>query len=253
MSRDGGPRGVSGMVDTVGVPLYRQIQSDLRERISRRELAVGSRLETEQELMARYEVSRATVRQALAGLVIEGLVEIRRGLGTYVRKGVMEHRLGGFYSYSREIERHGMRPGTRVRSLRVEPATTRVATVLEIEPGDPVVALGRIRLADDEALVSETSYLPAERFAGLVRLDLSRRSLYDTLTADFGVRPVRARETFEPVLMTDDEADVLEGECGGPALRVERTTYDADGRVIEYCLSTVRADRYHYSVELGDV
>jgi GntR family transcriptional regulator len=241
------------MVDMVGVPLYRQIQSDLRERISRGELAPGSRLETEQELMARYEVSRATVRQALAGLVNDGLVEIRRGLGTYVRKGVMEHRLGGFYSYSREIERHGMRPGTRVRSLQVERASPRVASMLELDPGDRVVALGRIRLADDEALVTETSYLPAERFPGLERLDLSKRSLYDTLTSDYGVRPIRARETFEPVLMTEDEAEMLEGSAGGPALRVERTTYDGDGHVIEYCHSTVRADRYHYSVELGDV
>jgi len=241
------------MLDVAGVPLYRQIQSDLRERINNGQPPPGSRLETEQELMARYEVSRATVRQALAGLVNDGLVEIRRGLGTYVRKPAVEHRLGGFYSYSREIERHGMRPGTRVLDLGVEPASPRVAALLEIEPGDAVVALGRIRLADEEPLVAETSYLPAERFPGLERFDFSRRSLYDTLTSDFGIRPVRARETFEPVLMTAAEAEVLEGAAGGPALRVERTTYDAEGRVIEYCHSTVRADRYHYSVELGDI
>lgn len=240
-------------MDLSGVPLYRQIQSEVREHIQSGELAPGSRLETEHELMARYEVSRATVRQALAGLVNDGLVEIRRGLGTYVRKGAMEHRLGGFYTYSREIERHGRRPGTRVRSLELQPAGPRVAAVLEIEPGVPVVALDRIRLADDEALVTETSYLPADRFPGLEGLDLSQRSLYETLTTDYGVRPVRARETFEPVLMDDDEADVLDGEPGRPALRVERTTFDAEGQVIEYCRSTVRADRYHYSVELGDV
>lgn len=251
MSRAAAREGSSWMVDMAGVPLYRQIQSDLRERIVSGELAPGSRLETEQGLMARYEVSRATVRQALAGLVTEGLVEIRRGLGTYVRKGAMEHRLGGFYTYSREIERHGMRPGTRVRSLRVESADARVAAMLEIEPGDEVVALARIRLADDEAIVTEISYLPSERFAGLERVDFSRRSLYDTLTADFGVRPVRARETFEPVLMTAAEAAELSGHPGNPALRVERTTFDAEGRVIEYCLSTLRVDRYHYSVELG--
>jgi len=115
------------------------------------------------------------------------------------------------------------------------------------------VALSRIRLADDEAIVTETSYLPADRFAGLEGLDFSRRSLYETLTAEFGVRPVRARESFEPVLMTRTEATELGGTVGSPALRVERTTYDADGRVIEYCRSTLRADRYHYSVELGDV
>jgi len=241
------------ITEAPGLPLYRRIQADLRDRIGSGDLPPGSQLETEQELMARYDVSRATVRQALAGLVADGLVEIRRGRGTYVRKAAMEHRLGGFYSYSREIERHGMRPGTRVRSLRIEEAGQRVAAVLEIEPGDPVVALSRVRLADDEAIVTETSYLPADRFAGLERLDFSARSLYDTLSGEVGVRPVRARESFEPVLMSRTEAAELGGSAGSPALRVERTTYDADGRVIEYCRSTLRADRYHYSVELGDV
>jgi GntR family transcriptional regulator len=239
------------MVETIGVPLYRQIQTDLRDRIGRGDLAPGDRLETEQELMARYEVSRATVRQALAGLVNDGLVEIRRGLGTYVRRGAMEHRLGGFYTYSREIERHGLRPGTRVRGLRIEPAGRHVAAALELEPGEPVVALARIRLADDEALVTETSYLPAARFPGLERVDFHQRSLYDTLTSQFDVRPARARETFEPVLLSSEEAAQLGVVPGGPALRVERTTFDGDGNVIEYCRSTVRADRYHYSVELG--
>lgn len=238
-------------VDTLGLPLYRQIQADIRERIHRGELAPGGQLETEQELMARYEVSRATVRQALGGLVADGLVEIRRGRGTYVRRAALEHRLGGFYSYSREIERHGMRPGTRVRGLRMEAAGERVATVLELETGEPVVALARIRLADDEAVVTETSYLPAARFPGLEDVDFGAHSLYDTLTTRYDVRPMRARETFEPVLLSADEAAQLRVEPGGPALRVERTTYDADGNVIEFCRSTVRADRYHYSVELG--
>ena len=118
------------IAEAPGLPLYRRIQADLRDRIHSGELAPGSQVETEQELMARYDVSRATVRQALSGLVSDGLVEIRRGLGTYVRKAAMEHRLGGFYSYSQEIERHGMKPGTRVRSLRVVEASERVAAVL---------------------------------------------------------------------------------------------------------------------------
>ncbi len=250
MTRD--PEGVNRMHESVGLPLYRRIQADLRERIVSGGLAPDARLETEQELMAHYEVSRATVRQALAGLVNEGLVEIRRGLGTYVRSLALEHRLGGFYSYSREIERHGRRPGTKVRSLRREPAGERVAAMLEVEVGDPVVALSRVRLADDQAIVTETSYLPAERFVGLETLDFSQRSLYEALTTEFGVRPVRAREAFEPVLLAKSEAAELGSAQGGPALRVERTTFDAEGRVIEYCRSTLRADRYHYSVELGD-
>ena len=195
---------------TGGTPLYRQIQSDLRERIQRRALP-GTRLETEQELMARYEVSRATVRQALAGLVRDGLVEIRRGLGTFVRTAALEHRLGGFYSYSREIERHGLRPGTRVRDLGVEPAGPSVADSLGIEPGTRWwrSAASAWPTTNPSCPRPATCRRPASR--GLERFDFSGRSLYDTLTSDFGVRPVRARETFEPVLLSEDEAEVLGG------------------------------------------
>jgi GntR family transcriptional regulator len=180
------------------------------------------------------------------------MIEIQRGRGTFVRPTALVHRLGGFYSFSREIERHGMRPGTRVRSLDLRTADEAVAAVLGIPHGSSVVALARVRLADEDPIVTETSYLPAARFPGLESVDFGRTRLYDALTTIYGVRPVRARETFEPVLMGDEEAMELEGRAGTPALRVERITYDSEGSIIEFCVSTLRADRYRYSVELVD-
>jgi GntR family transcriptional regulator len=235
-----------------GLPLYRQIETDVRDRIRSGDLLPGAKLETEFELMDRYGVSRATVRQALRELVAEGLLEIRRGLGTYVTQRRFEHTIGGFYSFSREIERHGLVPGTRVLGLGVEPADDVVAAVLGLAPGAPVVALRRLRLAGDDPLVVETSYLPAERFPGLEAVDFGRVRLYDTLTAAYGCRPTRARETFEPVLVTADEAALLGQRRGEPALRVERVAFDQDDAPIEFCRSTVRGDRYRYSVELRD-
>ena len=102
-----------------GVPLYRRIEADLRDRIRSGALRPGGQVPTEPELMAEYGVSRATVRQALAGLLAEGALEIRRGLGTYVAAPRFEHTIGGFYSFSREIERHGLTPGTTVLVSRV--------------------------------------------------------------------------------------------------------------------------------------
>ena len=239
-------------VEAGGAPLYRRIQSDLRERVSSGELEPGCQGATEQELMARYGVSRATVRQALSGLVAEGLLEIRRGRGTFVHGAALEHRLGGFYTFSREIERHGMRPGTRVRDIGLQPADADVAEGLGLADGTLVVALSRVRLADDQPIVNETSYLPAARFKGLESIDFTEASLYETLTSAYGVRPVRARETFVPVLLGPDDAAVLGGDAGDPVLNVERTTYDADGVIIEFCQSILRADRYRYSVELRE-
>ena len=236
----------------VGVPLYRQIKADLLERIRGEPLAPGSRIETEFELMERYGVSRATIRQALGQLVAEGYLEIRRGLGTFVATPKLEQGLGGFYSFSREIERRGMRPGTRVLAVGVEGASRTVATALGLAPGIPVVGLRRLRLADNEPLVAETSYLPEARFPGLGDCDFERRGLYDTLVTDYGVRPSRAHEVFEPVLLTSDEAGLLHKHGGDPALVVERTTFDPAGEPIEFCRSVVRSDRFRYFVDLGE-
>ena len=235
-----------------GVPLYRRIEEDLRARIRSGELPPGTQLETELDLMDRYRVSRATVRQALAPLIGQGLLEIRRGLGTYVAAPRFEHTIGGFYSFSREIERHGLRPGTRVLDLHVERADETVAAALDKPVGTRVVALRRLRLAGDEPLVVETSYLPSERFPGLEKVDFSGVRLYDTLTRAYGCRPTRARESFEPILPSRAEADLLGQPREQPALRVERVAFDQDDQPIEFCRSTVRGDRYRYSVELRD-
>jgi GntR family transcriptional regulator len=239
-------------VATSRLPLYRQIEADLRDRIRSGALPPGAQVAPEPELMAEHRVSRATVRQALAGLVAEGLLEIRRGLGTYVTAPRFEHTIGGFYSFSREIERHGLTPGTRVLELRTEPAAADAAEALGIPGGTAVIALRRLRLAGPDPLVVETSHLPAARFPGLETVDFSRVRLYDTLMNLYGCRPTRARETFEPVLLTADEATLLDQRRGEPALRVERIAFDQDDVPIEFCRSTVRGDRYRYSVELRD-
>lgn len=235
-----------------GLPLYRQIEADLRDRIRSSALRPGTQIAPEPELMSRYGVSRATVRQALAGLLAEGLLEIRRGLGTYVTAPRFEHTIGGFYSFSREIERHGLQPGTKVLELRKEPAANVVAEALGVPAGTEMIALRRLRLAGPDPLVVETSYLPARRFPRLETVDFSQVRLYDTLMNAYGCRPTRARETFEPILLTADEAALLDQRRGEPALRVERIAFDQDDIPIEFCRSTVRGDRYRYSVELRD-
>jgi GntR family transcriptional regulator len=234
------------------LPLYRQIEERLRERIRNGELRPGAQVAPEPELMAEYGVSRATVRQALGGLIAAGLLEIRRGRGTYVTAPRFEHTIGGFYSFSREIERHGLKPGTKVLDLRIQPAGEIVAEALGVAAGTPVVALRRLRLAGADPLVVETSHLPAARFPGLETVDFGQVRLYDTLLNRYGCRPTRAKETFEPILLTGDEASLLDQRRGEPALRVERIAFDQDDAPIEFCRSTVRGDRYRYSLELRD-
>jgi GntR family transcriptional regulator len=238
------------MATSTALPLYHQIKEDLLESIKGGDLTPGDRIESEPELMERYHVSRATVRQALGQLVAEGYLVIRRGLGTYVAEPKIRQGLLGMYSFSREIERLGMRPGTHVQALGIEPAGPSVAAALDVPIGEPVVALRRLRTADDEPMMLETSWLPVRRFPGLVDKDLEHARLYDVLTDDYGVRPARAREEFEPVLLSTDDARLLAKRPADPALLLERIAFDPEGRPIEFCRSIVRGDRCRYFVEL---
>ena len=219
---------MTGTVD--GLPLYRRIEADLRDRIRTGELPPGARVETEQELMERRGVGRAAVRQALGGLIASGALEVRRGLGTYVAAARLSTpSVGSTRSAGRSSgPATGRGPGSL--GLAIEPADETVAGALGIEPGAPVVALHRIRLADDEPIVVETSRLQADRFPGLETVDFSKVRLYDTLTTAYGCRPSRARETFEPILLSAAEAELLEQRRGEPALRVERVAFDQDNR-----------------------
>jgi GntR family transcriptional regulator len=241
------------MSAATAIPLYHRIKEDLLDRIKGGHLATGDRIESELELMDRYGVSRATVRQALGQLVAEGYLEIRRGLGTYVAAPKIRQGLLGMYSFSREVERLGMRPASRVLGLTVEPASRAVATSLGLPPGDPVVAIHRLRSADDEPMMLETSWLPEQRFPRLAERDFERERLYDVLLGGYGVRPTRAREEFEPVLLSSDEATLLAKHPGDPALLLERIAYDPEGRAIEFCRSIVRGDRCRYFVELREL
>lgn len=238
------------MTASTAMPLYHQIKEDLLETIKGGRLTPGDRIESEPALMERYGVSRATVRQALGQLVAEGYLVIRRGLGTYVAVPKIRQGLLRMYSFSREIERLGMRPGTHVQALGEEPAGPSVAAALGIPVGEPVVALRRLRSADDEPIMVETSWLPVDRFPGLVDCDLEHTRLYDVLADAYGVRPSRAREEFEPVLLSSDEARLLAKHTGDPALLLERVAFDAGGQPIEFCRSVVRGDRCRYFVEL---
>ena len=213
-------------VGSPGLPLYRQIEADLRDRIRERRPAPGAQVATEPELMAEYGVSRATVRQALAGLVAEGLLEIRRGLGTYVTAPRFEHTIGGFYSFSREIERHGLEPGHE----GPRPADAAGRRRRGRGARDRRRARRSSRCADSaspapDPLVVETSHLPAARFPGLEDVDFSAVRLYDTL-----INALRLPPDAGPGDVRAGPPDRRRGRAARPAPRRARRSASSASR-----------------------
>jgi GntR family transcriptional regulator len=231
------------------VPLHHQVYLHLRSALDSGEIAPGERLPAERELCVRYGCSMITVRRALTELAREGRIERTRGRGTFALKPRIERDFADTLSFTDEMHRRGLDPETRLVGARPESAGEVVARALDLEVGSPIVYLERLRLAGGEPLLLEQVHLPAERYPGLLAADLEHNSLYDLLTERYGTRIARARESLEPVQLKAREARLLHQPPRTPALLIEGTAFDDEGRAIEFARTYVRGDRSRYYVE----
>jgi GntR family transcriptional regulator len=233
-------------------PLHNQVEDGLRQLIRSGQVDVGTRLPGELGLAAALGLSRHTVRHALATLVNEGLLRRQRGSGTrVVTPHVMlkERRLERLYAFAWETRAWGVTQASLVLDFVTTHSPADIATRLRIPPEASVKRLVRVRMADGEPLVHETSHLPLAVAKGLDILVLQRGSIYDEIERLHGLRVTRAEETISPVLLTRATAQLLGLSARMPAFRVQRTTWAGDVPV-EAQESLVRGDRFVYSVEL---
>ena len=231
------------------IPLHHQVFRDLKAALDASEWRPGERMPTERELAERYGCSLITVRHALGELVREGRIERTRGRGTFVLQPRIDRDIAGSLSFAEEMSRRGLDPATRVVTSRIEAAGEAVAGELGIAADAPVVYLERLRLGGGEPLILEQARLPAERFPGILAIDLERRSLYDILAERYATRIVRAREMVEPVMLRRREAALLSLPTRSLALQISGTAFAADGSPVEVARSYVRGDRTRYYLE----
>jgi GntR family transcriptional regulator len=231
------------------VPLHHQVYLDLRSALDTGEWRPGDLLPPERQLAGRYGCSLITVRRALSELTREGRLERTRGRGTTVLRPRIERDFTGTMSFTEEMQDRGLDPETKVIASRPESAGEVVAAALQIEPGSPTLYVERLRAADGEPLLLEQVHLPAEQFPGLLASDLEHGSLYDLLTARYGTRIVRARESLAPVLLRAREARLLGQRPRTPALQIEGIAFSAEGIPVEFARSYVRGDRTRYYIE----
>jgi GntR family transcriptional regulator len=232
------------------IPLYYQLQEILKENIESGIWKQGDIIPSENQLMQEYSISRNTVKKAIENLVQEGALNRIQGKGTFVSKPKFEQSLSGFYSFSKVMRDSGLEPKDIIKSVQKVPAKHSVAKHLLLKEKDPVIELIRIRYAQDEPIIFETSYVPEYYFPGLSKEALEKSSLYDLMENEYGVYVTKAKEIFEPVLIRDYESKYLQVEEGFPALLLDRIAYDAAGIPVEFCRSIVRGDRCRFYTEL---
>jgi GntR family transcriptional regulator len=201
---------------------YLDVAEDLRRRIGSGELRPGRLLPSESQLAADFEVSRVTVRKALAQLRDGGLVGSRQGFGWYVTPTPVPQPLDGLRTIEANVLAAGQATERRILGFGFVPSPVRAREVLGVEA---VLEIRRVNLADGEPFARVTVWVPEALATDLSRAAVERQSLYELLPVTLG----GAVQTIGAVPATEEDAAVLGLPAGVPLLRAERTTRTATG------------------------
>jgi GntR family transcriptional regulator len=225
-----------------GTPVYKRIQSAIRKRIEASELQPGDAVASERELARIHKVSLMTARHALAGLEREGLVERRRGAGTYVAAPKIH--FNKLMSYTEQMSSRGLNPRSRVLVTKVVDHDVEVAARLGLTAASQLVKIERLRETGNEPFALETCYLPAKEFPGLTNAPLGRTSLFQTLQQEFGVELAYADEEVDATTAEAAVAELLAVPRGASVLRIRQVIYSTKGKATIYVVGFYRSERH---------
>lgn len=240
MNTDTGGRAPHTVDRSSPLPLWAQVEADLRRRIDSGEFA--ERFPTDEELVDGYGVSRHTAREAVRRLAQEGVVVRERGRGTVLAGSRVEQPLDAMYSLFEAVEAGGLEQSSQLLGQRRvhEPEA---AEALGLHPDDELVLVERLRRAGDQPLAVDRVWLPAAIGATLEGVDWSHTSLYEQLVATGTGRPDRGWERVRAVLPSVEDAERLGLGAPDAVFCLERLGR-VDDRAVEWRRSLVRADRF---------
>lgn len=222
---------------------HASIAASLREEIQRGRLAPGEPLPSEAQLSSRFDVSRGTVRQALAALRSEGLITGGRGRPPVVARPTLAQSFDQLISFSAWAERQGHTPGARTLELARRPASEEAAERLGLAPRSPVFEYQRLRTLDGEPAMVEVSTFVEEVGRLLLDCDLDNGSVYAQLI-ERGVAFTEAHQEIRAIAAGREQAELLGVARRAPLLEVRRRVFDADGTALEWSYDTYRADAF---------
>ena len=234
-------------------PLYLQIKALLERSLDAGEWRPGEAIPSEHELARRFGVSQGTVRKAIAALAAGNLVVRRQGKGTFVATHTEEQSSSFRFLRIRRNDGVDEYPGSRLIDVRRGKATTEVARLLDLKPGEGVVLLRRILEYGGAPVVLDDITLPAALFKGLTkaRFEAHRGSMYGFFETQFGVRMLNAEEKLRAVAANVTSARLLGVAPGTPLLSIDRVTRTYGERPVEWRRGLCVTGRHHYINRLG--
>jgi GntR family transcriptional regulator len=221
------------------IPLYESVESALAAGIADGTMPPETQLPPEEGLIERFKVSRTTVRKAIQNLVGRGLVEVRRGKGTFVTQPKITQELTELTGFVEDMRALGRSPTARLLDKRIVAADEAVARQLALPPGTPVFRLRRVRLADGVAMSFDETYLPRDIGEKVADNDLEAEPVFALLEEKYDTPLVEAEYKLEAAAADLVAAEALQVPPGSPIFLIERTSYTTGNRPVDY-------ERLHY-------
>ena len=236
----------------IATPLYIQIRDLLHSGIQSGYYPVHNRLPSERELAERFKVSRMTVTKALKELEQQGWVYTQIGKGTFVAsRQKIDQTLETLTSFTEDMATQGKKVSSRVIKMGIELAEEYEANQLKIIPGTRLFVLERFRLADDEIISLECTFIPYALCPDIEKAhDFSQESLYQILRQKYFFKLSVAQQTVEARLPSEEEIEKLQIGPTDPVLSFTRTTFDFQSKPVEFVKSVYLGDRYKLRIML---
>jgi GntR family transcriptional regulator len=228
------------------IPAYQRIQSSIRKRIDAGQLRPGDPVTSERDLAKLHEVSLMTARHALAYLEREGIVERRRGIGTFVAEPKIH--FNKLMSYTEQMAARSLVAASKILFGKIIDDEPDVATRLSLAPTESIVKLLRLRHASEKPFALETCYVSAAQFPELLSTPLYRDSLFAILERDYGVKLGYADEEIDATAADPQTSELLDVPRREPLLRIRQLIYSTDGKPLMYVLGIYRSDRHNFVI-----
>ncbi|MCD6450370.1 MAG: GntR family transcriptional regulator [Thermotogaceae bacterium] len=234
------------------VPLFFQIAEKIKKMIMEGKIKPGDKLPPEEELCRIFDVSRTTIRNAMNQLVIEGILIRKKGKGTFVAKPKLDLTFANkFIGFGEDLLKRGVKLDNIVLSKRIISAPEQIAERLHIRAGDRVFYLKRLRKVEENPILIVKSYLPYELYPGIEKVDFSKELLYPTLRKKYGITISCVKRTFEPIVLGEYEAKLLEVQPHIPAFFVKSVSFTEEGYPVEYYEAVIRGDMGKITLVIG--
>jgi len=229
--------------NSAALPAYQRIQGTILKQIETGDLRPGDAVDSERDLAKIHQVSLMTARHALASLEREGIVERRRGIGTFVAAPKIH--FNKLMSYTEQMASRSLKPASKVLTAKIVTDEQEVTARLNLPPTTSLIKVERLRRAALEPFALETCYLAAEQFPNLLSAALGRESLFALLEREYKVEIGYADEEVDATAADPRTAELLGVLRKDPVLRIRQVIYSAKAKPTMYVLGFYRSDRHN--------